>query len=481
ETVRVYAQERLEERGEASRVAERHARHYAALAEAAHPVIWSGAPELAGVLAEMDAEHDNLAAAMRWCLAEGRKETAIRLGSGAHMWAVYHARISQYGEWTREALALPGEVSPLLRARGLEVVSMYLMRAGRAQEMAALLPDLLAAAHEAKDPRREAWALWQQALYLRDTGEHTRCVELLGQSLTLARTAGDATMVRNDEAFLALYEERGVRLPRLEAQVARAPFGQRPYLETLCCRLAVQDGELEAAERHYRAAIAGWDELANYSMVGILMREVALLLAMRGDFSQTDALLAQGLSLVQQVGHRAGQAVILCATAALAQERGDWERARRALDECLPLAESVGPPGLVPFARLALAEVLAVERDWDRAAKLCEQVDAGAPAWNQDLQAAAAGTRGWIALLRGDAAESVAHCRKALARRLELDWLTDVASAREHLGWALAAAGERDEAEAVLATAQSEREAMGMVLYPVELPQHERAVALVRT
>jgi hypothetical protein len=55
----------------------------------------------------------------------------------------------------------------------------------------------------------------------------------------------------------------------------------------------------------------------------------------------------------------------------------------------------------------------------------------------------------------------------------------DAAESMEHLGWALATVGELDEAAATLAEAQSEREAMGIVLYPVEVPHHERAMAAV--
>jgi predicted ATPase/DNA-binding SARP family transcriptional activator len=480
ETLRVYAHEHLQESGELGAIAERHATYYAGLAEVADPVIRSGVPELQDVLRQMDADHENLAAAMRWCLAQGRAELAIRIGAGAHYWATYHARIRQYGEWVEAALALPESITPRDRARGLEVVSTFYMRAGRRAEQAELIPRLIMAAREAGDPVIEGWALWHQGTWARDTGDLERAVVLFRQSLALARAAGEEDLAGYDESFLALYEPRGVRLPLMEALVERASYGQRPYRETLCSRLALQDGDLAGAERHYRAAIAGWDGMGNYSMAGRLMRELAAVRALRGDYSELEVLIQRGLALLRQVGDRPGRPILLIDKGAMLWEQGQSAAARAALEEGLRAAQSAGYPGLVPMIQLWLAQVLASEGDLAEAEGLCSQAEVALGSEASEETAVSATVRGWVAHLQGACGDAARHWRRALEQRRQEDWRMDVARAAEHLGWALAGAGELDEAASLLAEAQSEREAIGMVLAPIEQPHHARAIRLVR-
>ena len=66
ETIRDYALERLEEAGDLEDTRRRHACYYAAFAERAHDRLRS--PSQLAILDGLEAEHDNLRAALSWSL-----------------------------------------------------------------------------------------------------------------------------------------------------------------------------------------------------------------------------------------------------------------------------------------------------------------------------------------------------------------------------------------------------------------------------
>src|SRR5262249_29903387 len=77
ETVRQYAEERLEERSDAAEIRRRHAEHYVALVEEAGPHL-RGRDQLAWS-ARIDSDIDNLRAALGWCVDNDQTDLALRL------------------------------------------------------------------------------------------------------------------------------------------------------------------------------------------------------------------------------------------------------------------------------------------------------------------------------------------------------------------------------------------------------------------
>ncbi len=80
ETIRSFAAERLAERPDAEALAERHARHFLALAVAAN--LTDGA-EGAADIGSVTAEQANLRAALAWASRRGDAELGLAIGHGA--------------------------------------------------------------------------------------------------------------------------------------------------------------------------------------------------------------------------------------------------------------------------------------------------------------------------------------------------------------------------------------------------------------
>ena len=103
ETIREYAQERLELSGEAVEIRRLHAEYYLALAEQGASELQG--PEEATWLERLEIDHDNMRAALSWTLQWEEAELGMRL-AGA-LWRFWDMR-GYYGEgrrWLEEALA----------------------------------------------------------------------------------------------------------------------------------------------------------------------------------------------------------------------------------------------------------------------------------------------------------------------------------------------------------------------------------------
>jgi predicted ATPase len=101
ETIHEYARERLEASGEAEEVRRLHAAYFLALAEEAEPEL-SGADQLA-CLERLEAEHDNMRAALSWSL-EKEPETALRLAVALARFWEKRSYFSEGSRWLEAAL-----------------------------------------------------------------------------------------------------------------------------------------------------------------------------------------------------------------------------------------------------------------------------------------------------------------------------------------------------------------------------------------
>lgn len=138
ETIRQYAEERLEESGEAEKIRDRHLAYYRSLAERATQALRS--PRLLGMLRTLDRDGDNLRAALNYALGKAEEsaafaEQALRLANGLEMYWRIRSNFTEGRDWLAKALAAPGNQKPgPLRAAGLMrigVLGPLANRAGR--------------------------------------------------------------------------------------------------------------------------------------------------------------------------------------------------------------------------------------------------------------------------------------------------------------------------------------------------------------
>ena len=131
ETIREYALERLAARGDGDAVRRRHAEYYLALAEEAEPGLLG--PQQREWLERLDAERDNIRAALTWAVDAGEADVGLRIG--AALWRFWQLRsLEQEGrERLQELLAL-GSGSPATRAKAQTMVAVAGAHPGRPRD-----------------------------------------------------------------------------------------------------------------------------------------------------------------------------------------------------------------------------------------------------------------------------------------------------------------------------------------------------------
>jgi len=188
-TLREYARDRLEERGEATRFDQAHAAYYLALAEAAEPML-TGA-EQGAWLDRIEREHDNLRAALERALAREEATTTLRL-AGA-LWPFWEARgyLDEGRRWLTRALAMGGAVVPALRGKALRGAGLLATWQGDYTAARHLHEESLALYQSLNDRRGIANALENLGLVTREQGHYAAAQALHEESLAIRRALGD--------------------------------------------------------------------------------------------------------------------------------------------------------------------------------------------------------------------------------------------------------------------------------------------------
>jgi predicted ATPase/DNA-binding winged helix-turn-helix (wHTH) protein len=192
ETVREYALERLEASGELSDVRQRHADHFTGLAEKAEPQLTSA--QRKPWLALLQAEHNNLRAALSWLIRERPDAAgALRLAAALPWMWYFGGHFSEGRSWLKQALQLNGAggyiASTAKALSGASRLATYAGDTGAGLELAQRSVELW---RTTGDRRGLALALFHEgvASILRCNQDHARVV--LKESLECFRELDDA-------------------------------------------------------------------------------------------------------------------------------------------------------------------------------------------------------------------------------------------------------------------------------------------------
>jgi non-specific serine/threonine protein kinase len=295
ETIREFGLERLAETGEEASVRAAHAAHFSALAARADGDLLG--PRQAAWLDALEAEHDNLRAALRWADDAGDHRLLLGLaGDLARFWR-FRWHHGDGRRWLGRALAIGDGGSPVRRAKVLLGAGvMANMRCDYAQAV-----DLHAEALRLYRECGDRWAIARALFHLGEAvnghGDAARATALFEEALGIFRDLGEgplAALVLKDLGDLAM--RRGDLAPAatlLDEALA------------LCAASAFGWGRAEALGR--LAAVAAAEE----------------------DPARAAALLVESSELYREHGDAVGIVGTAVAVALLAGDRGRIEAATR--------------------------------------------------------------------------------------------------------------------------------------------------------
>ncbi|HET9973866.1 MAG TPA: BTAD domain-containing putative transcriptional regulator, partial [Streptosporangiaceae bacterium] len=331
-TIREYAGQRLAEAGEADLARQAHLRYFTELAETADPHLRRA--EQLDWLATLEAEHDNIGAAMRGALAAGEAQAAMRLAGGAGWYWWLGGHKAEGLELLTAAATAPGEVPDEIRALACAMV-VHFVADGRTSE------------HQLAE--------WVHRAYRYSQRSQSRN-PLLALVVPLER------MLQAPEAFLPAWElvldneDPWVRaLARLQLGKLRIVSGQDTanadaYLERALAEFeaigerfgiwfalteladrAAARGELTVACEYYERAIAAVTEVGSADDVIRMRSRQAQLYWLLGDADSSAAAMAAAQRYADGVTWPDALAELAHARAELARWAGHAEEARRQL------------------------------------------------------------------------------------------------------------------------------------------------------
>ncbi|HEV8639323.1 MAG TPA: tetratricopeptide repeat protein [Chloroflexota bacterium] len=322
-TVRELAREELGASGEAEAVKRRHAEHFLRLAEAGEADLRGGQRQ-ALWLDRLEREHDNLRAALGWCVEQRATDLGLRLGGV--LWRFW---------WVRGYAA-----------------------EGR-EHLAALLRLADAPAH----PAARAKVLNGAGALAADLGDSAAARGFLAESLAIRRAIGDEEGVASTLANLGTEAmRRGVtgaaRAFFEESLALRRRLGPARAVAASLSQLgnvAWLEEDYAAATALFEESLAGFEAAGSDWDVGSALGNLGFVALARGDPAAARRRLEESLELWQRLGYRRGLAMLLLGFAALSAHEGHARRALRLVGAGSALLATTG-------SALALAERTTFER-----------------------------------------------------------------------------------------------------------------------
>ena len=197
ETVRQYAQERLNEAGEGDDARNRHLLHYVTLAERAAPDLYG--PRQGEWYDTLWREQENLVAAHAWCAhAPQGGEHALRLT--ASLWRYWSATSQCAGGYRLAEAALhlgAGDPDSTDRGRTLFAMSYFVRRMGRYDVALSCAERSLAIGRALDDAGVIAKALTGVGMGLASTGQLARALVAYEEAVVVARSENDGHSLSN--------------------------------------------------------------------------------------------------------------------------------------------------------------------------------------------------------------------------------------------------------------------------------------------
>jgi predicted ATPase/class 3 adenylate cyclase len=295
QTVRAYAEERLQESGESDTTRMRHLAFYLALAEGARAALTG--PEQGMWFSRLDLDRENLLAAHAYCdRDENNAQLGLRLVYAVQPYLLRRGVMELAHRVLAEALARPGaEVHNLVRCKALFAAGWQTYYMGRYEDAARYLEDSLSIAREIDDKVIVAVILQPLGMAALGQGMAAKAREYLEEALVLARENGNAHQIA----------------------AALNALGQLARLE----------GRLDQAEPLYKDVLALARNEGNRESIAFALLNLAMASIGRGRVESARPMLLEALAIADEIGSMPTGQSVLEVSSGLGALSKDWERA----------------------------------------------------------------------------------------------------------------------------------------------------------
>lgn len=282
EPVRQFAATLLLRDGRQAAQAARHCAHFVRTAERHEESLRS--PEEADAFARMNHAYPNLAAALAWTVQSADPESALRISGSLWWWWAAQGMFVDGAAALGRALGVPGEISPMLRAKALIARAHLSWWAGDPEQTEA---DCAAALELVAD---------------REGGMFSWC-----RAWALMGSAASRTWGGRDLALLTQSLEKAVEL--------LSPLGDHTgcgIALDVAGTVAWHCGEYQLQATRVAAAIDHYEAGGHQTMIAQGHRSLGLALGLLGDTTAGRTMIAEGVHRSERIGDVGGLPLGLC-------------------------------------------------------------------------------------------------------------------------------------------------------------------------
>jgi predicted ATPase len=351
ETIREYAQEKLETGGEKSSARRSHAAYCLVLAE--EVAANKNAKDQADWLERFTFEHDNFRSSLEWLIEAGDAEWGLRLGAALFRFWEMREYLAEGRDTLGKLLKLPGAAASTKgRARALFAAGVLAVEQGDYAAADALIRESLEISSQLNDKDAVAVCLNALAVNARDQGDIPTARSLLEESQILWRESGDLQAVARCVSNLA-------NVVKLEGDYERA---RSLYAECLSIFQGLNDrmgiawslnyqgdvardqGDSAAAQALYEQSLSRFRELGDRWGIAGTLADLGSLAREQRDFETAESLYRESMKLFQKLDHKRGIARLLECFACSAAAQLDAERSLRLAGAAAALRQNIGAP-----------------------------------------------------------------------------------------------------------------------------------------
>ena len=328
-----YGQERLTARGEVETTQERHAAFFLDLAERAEPELYG--PRQAAWYQDVQLEHDNLRAALRWYLTR-RSGEALRLAVALWWFWHQHHLWTEGRDWLDRVLALPAssESGPArvraLMGAGLMAAFQRDFAAARAR-----LEESVALARTLPANQNLGRAVGFLGIVHMFQGDSATGQELFQESLAVARQCGDAwiqsTMLRLLAMGAVRRQDHALAGSLLDESLATARASGDPWAVAMALNnygdMTRARGDYQRAGALYEESLAFFREHGVGGAIGSVLHNLGYVNLHRGEYERAEASFAEALAHFRMMADEPGRAECLTGLACVLSVQGHAARA----------------------------------------------------------------------------------------------------------------------------------------------------------
>ncbi len=292
DTIREYAGEKLVEAGEEATVRDRHLDYFVRMAEEAEPQLFK--PDQVSWFNRLEAEHENLRAAVTWSLKRKAATSALRLvGALSWFWST-HGHYREALEFSSQILSAPmAKERTAARAKALSITGLVQWMLDRKADVRPLLEEALDIATEIGDRSIIAWSRVFLGTAISTYEDYQEGQSLIEEGLEECRGLGSVGLNAVGFALAFLGDD------------------------------LTYQGDYQHARELYEESVDVLREVRDLNFLAYALRRLGHTARHLGDLDRAANGCKESLSLNMMLGHEQAVAACVSGLACVALARGD--------------------------------------------------------------------------------------------------------------------------------------------------------------